>query len=190
MEPNQGCKAKQFKLSCFCTAADCNSSFHWSRQWLKFRSPTTKMYSSCSMGKTTSLFYGYQKQGYKSGGSDVAFEELNHRITKKCMDFSWLKEESWGRESLQTSSCLQTSLPICVSNSTTVIYGTSIIHFSSILDSQLLVSTCSHNRIWNTLFSELRETSIHKDDEQRCPVITTENWIGKKRIKIFFSTLN
>lgn len=46
------------------------------------------------MGKTTSIFYEYQKQGYKSGGSDVALEELNHRITKKGTDFSWLKEES------------------------------------------------------------------------------------------------
>lgn len=147
MEPNQWCRTKQHKLSCFCTAADCNSSFHWSRQWLKFRNPTTKIYSSYSMGKTTSLFYGYQKQGYKSGGSDVTLEVLNHRITKKCTDFSWIKEESWGRESFQTSSHLQTSLSICVLNSTTVIYGTSIIHFFSILDSQLLVPTCSHNSL-------------------------------------------
>lgn len=46
------------------------------------------------MGKTTNIFYGYQKQGYKSGGSDAALEELNHRMTKKCTDFSRLKEES------------------------------------------------------------------------------------------------
>lgn len=44
------------------------------------------------------ILYGYQMQGYTSGGSDVTSEELNHRNTKKCTGFPWLKEETRGRE--------------------------------------------------------------------------------------------
>lgn len=39
------------------------------------------------MGKTTSLFYRYRKQVYKSGASDVTLKELNHRIAKKVHGF-------------------------------------------------------------------------------------------------------
>lgn len=42
------------------------------------------------------IFYGYQMHRYVSGGSDVALEELNHRITKKWTGFPWLKEETRG----------------------------------------------------------------------------------------------
>lgn len=49
-------------------------------------------------GKENEHFLWVQMQEYMLQGSDVDSEELNHRITKKCTGFPWLKEEIGGRE--------------------------------------------------------------------------------------------